>query len=98
MSTETKESTKPTFDFKLPADLKALIDAAPSVTVARNIDDLVNLSVNGEESIQFDVCFDLPDGTRFHEATVHRVKKRHRSQLCRAVHASPRSGLYGNCR
>jgi len=74
MSTETKESTKPTFDFKLPADLKALIDAAPSVTVARNIDDLVNLSVNGEESIQFDVCFDLPDGTRFHEATVHRVK------------------------
>jgi hypothetical protein len=67
-------SKKPIFDFELPADLKQLINEAPSVTVAKNVDDLVNLSIAGSTNNQFDVCFDLPDGTKFHEAVVHKVK------------------------
>jgi len=65
---------KPQFNFELPDDLLKLINDAPSVTVAKNVDELVNLSVMGSENNHFDVCFDLPDGTRFHEAVVHRVK------------------------
>ncbi len=69
-----KSSTKPVFNFDLPHELKDLIDEAPSVTVAKNVDDLVNLSVGGKDGMSYDVFYDLPDGERKHEAIVHRVK------------------------
>ncbi|MCC5908229.1 MAG: DUF4914 family protein [Balneolaceae bacterium] len=69
-----KSSTKPAFNFELPHELKDLIDEAPSVTVAKNVDDLVNLSVGGKDGMAYDVFYDLPEGERKHEAIVHRVK------------------------
>ncbi|MCC5927522.1 MAG: DUF4914 family protein [Bacteroidetes bacterium] len=65
---------KPFFNFELPAEFKELLEQAPSVTIAKNIDDLVNLSVGGGTSNEFEVYFDLPDGERKHEAIVHKVK------------------------
>ncbi|MCC5941833.1 MAG: DUF4914 family protein [Balneolaceae bacterium] len=67
-------SAKPTFNFKLPPALQELIDEAPSVSVAKNVDDLVNLSVGGEDKLSFDVTYDLPGGESKKEAIVHRVK------------------------
>ena len=67
-------SNKPVFNFKLPSKLEELINEAPSMTVAKNIDDLVNLSVDGEEGMSKEVYYDLPNGERKQEAIVHRVK------------------------
>ena len=69
-----KTMTKPTFNFDLPAEFQELIDEAPSVTVAKNVHDLVNLSVGGEDGMSQDVVYDLPDGKSKKEAVVHRVK------------------------
>ena len=66
--------TKPVFNFKLPAKFQELLNEAPSVTVAKNVTDLVNLSVGGEDEMSQDVYYDLPDGERKQEAIVHRVK------------------------
>ena len=67
-------SAKPDFNFKLPAEFQELINEAPSVTVAKNVNDLVNLSVGGEDKLSHEVFYDLPDGERKQEAIVHRVK------------------------
>jgi hypothetical protein len=67
-------SKKPVFNFKLPPKLQELINEAPSIAVAKNVDDLVNLSVGGEEGMSKEVYYDLPDGERKQEAIVHRVK------------------------
>jgi len=69
-----KSTKKPVFNFKLPEKFEELINEAPSVTVARNITDLVNLSVGGEDAMSKEVYYDLPDGERKQEAIVHRVK------------------------
>ena len=66
--------TKPVFNFELPAKFQELIDEAPSVTVAKNVNDLVNLSVGGEDGMSHEVFYDLPGGERKQEAIVHRVK------------------------
>ncbi|MGF1636485.1 MAG: DUF4914 family protein [Cyclobacteriaceae bacterium] len=65
---------KPVFNFELSDEFKELIDAAPSVTVAKNVDDLVNLSVGGKDGLSQEVFYDLPSGERKQEAIVHRVK------------------------
>lgn len=67
-------SAKPVFDFELPAEFLNLLEEAPSVTVAKTIEDLVDLSVGGKDGVSYDVYYDLPDGERKHEAVVHRVK------------------------
>ena len=67
-------SSKPVFNFDLPSDFKELLNEAPSVTVAKTVDDLVNLSVGGENGMSHDVYYDLPDGERKQEVIVHRVK------------------------
>jgi len=67
-------SNKPVFNFKLPPKLEELINEAPSMAVAKNINDLVNLSVGGEEGMSQEVYYELPDGEKKHEAIVHRVK------------------------
>ncbi len=67
-------SSKPVFNFKLPPALQELIDEAPSVAVAKNVEDLVNLAVGGKEGLSYDVIYDLPGGEKKKEAIVHRVK------------------------
>ncbi len=67
-------SKKPAFNFELPDKFQELIDEAPSVTVAKNVTDLVNLSVGGEDGMSQEVYYDLPGGERKKEAIVHRVK------------------------
>jgi len=67
-------SVAPVFNFELPAGFKELLKEAPSVTVAKNVTDLANLSVGGEDGMSHEVFYDLPDGERKEEATVHRVK------------------------
>ncbi len=67
-------STKPVFNFDLPSDFNDLLKDAPSVTVAKNVNDLVNLSVGGEDGMSQEVFYDLPNGERKQEAIVHRVK------------------------
>jgi len=67
-------STKPVFNFELPSKFMELINEAPSMAVAKNINDLVNLSVGGEDGMSQEVFYNLPDGMRKKEAIVHRVK------------------------
>lgn len=61
-------------DSNLHADFKELLNEAPSVTIAKTIDDLVNLSVDGEDGLAKEVFYDLPNGEKKKEAIVHRVK------------------------
>jgi len=68
------QSAKLVFNFDLPTEFKELVNKAPSVTVAKNLDELVNLSVGGENGMSYEVYYDLPDGKRTQEAIVHRVK------------------------
>lgn len=58
----------------LPPELDALLEAAPSVTLAEDIDQLVELAVGGPGSDSFEVAYDLPDGRRVVEATAVRVR------------------------
>ena len=67
-------STNPVFDLELPSELKELLNEASGITIAKNIEDLVNLSVGGEDGMSHNVFYDLPDGERKEEAVVHRVK------------------------
>lgn len=67
-------SKEPVLDPNLHAEFSELLNEAPSVTVAKTIDDLVNLSVGGEDQLELDVFYDLPNGERKKEAIVHRVK------------------------
>ena len=70
MNTLTKSVSK----FDAPAEFTQLLEEAPSVTVAKNVDDLVNLAAGGKDSLVHEVFYDLPNGERKKEAIVHRVK------------------------
>lgn len=67
-------SKRPDFNFTLPSEFMELMNEARSMTVAKNIDDLVNLSVGGEDGMSHEVYYDIPNGERKKEAIVHRVK------------------------
>jgi hypothetical protein len=55
-------------------ELQELADAAPSITIARNAGDLVELSVPESNKSVHEVRYDLPDGSSFLEAEVVRTK------------------------
>jgi hypothetical protein len=55
-------------------ELQELLKAAPSVTVARNVKELVELAVGGEGNNFHEVRYDLPDGRSYLEAEVARAK------------------------
>ncbi|MBS9460883.1 DUF4914 family protein [Flagellimonas sp. 389] len=63
---------------KLPVgsikELEDLLEVAPSVTVARNAQELVELAAGGKESNFHEVRFYLPDGRSYLEAEVARTK------------------------
>jgi hypothetical protein len=65
--------TDPILNLDSATELKELINEAPSVTVAKTIQDLVDLAVGGKDSMQHEVYYDLPDGKKFHEASVYKV-------------------------
>lgn len=67
-------SKRPDFNFTLPSEFMELMNEARSMTVAKNVDDLVNLSVGGEDEMSHEVYYDIPTGERKKEAIVHRVK------------------------
>ncbi|MCR9131771.1 MAG: DUF4914 family protein [bacterium] len=54
-------------------DLEEVLSVAPSVTLAHNLEELVDLSVPSG-GLTHNVCYDLPDGTRYLEVEVARVK------------------------
>lgn len=55
-------------------ELEELFAKAPSVTVARNAQELVDLAVGGKESNAHEVRYDLPDGSSYLEVDVKRTK------------------------
>ncbi|MEO1023147.1 MAG: DUF4914 family protein [Bacteroidota bacterium] len=55
-------------------ELQELLDAAPSVTIAKNAQELVELAVPEGNNNVHEVRYDLPDGTSFLEADVVRGK------------------------
>lgn len=63
---------------KLPigniTELQELLDTAPSVTVARSEQELVDLAVGGKDNNYHEVRYDLPDGRSYLEAEVARTK------------------------
>jgi hypothetical protein len=68
------EKVKNTFNFQLPDEFLELINEAPSVAVAKSMQDLVDLATGGEGSLSHEVYYDLPGGERKKEAYVHKVK------------------------
>jgi len=58
----------------LPAEVKELLLAAPSVTWAGSADELVDLACGGPDSEYFEVGYDVPDRGYVVEATVARVR------------------------
>lgn len=59
---------------KLPYDAERLLEAAPKVTFAENIDQLIDLACGGAGSNYFEVAYDIPGGGRVVEAKVSRVR------------------------
>ncbi|MGK7397953.1 MAG: DUF4914 family protein [Candidatus Cyclobacteriaceae bacterium M3_2C_046] len=55
-------------------ELAELLNAAPSVTIAKNVDDLVTLAAGGAGQNFHQVKYTLPDGTEHHEVDVCRTK------------------------
>lgn len=55
-------------------ELLALLSAAPSLTIAKSVEDLVELAVPDPLFNTHEVRYDLPDGTSYYEADVVRVK------------------------
>ena len=60
--------------FNPPADLAAILTAAPSVRVASTVEDLIDLACGGPGSSELRVAYDLPDGTSVLEAIAVRVR------------------------
>jgi len=75
MTPATAAPNRPVWSvLNLPAELEAILAAAPSVILAENIDQLVDLAVGGPGSNSAEVAYDLPDGRRVVEATAVRVR------------------------
>ncbi len=57
-----------------PTDLQCVLNAAPYVHVASSTEELFALACGGTDKDFLEVAFDLPDGKRFVEAVVARVR------------------------
>lgn len=67
-------STFQAIDSKLFPELVALLNEAPSVTVGRSLEELVDLALGGANKNSLDVSYQLANGTHVLEAKVNRVK------------------------
>jgi hypothetical protein len=71
----TRNSKTPSWrDLALPADVRTVLDRAPSVTWADNADDLIDLACGGAGGTSFDVRYDVPGRGYVNEASVARVR------------------------
>lgn len=59
---------------KLPVDARLILEAAPKVTFAENIAQLIDLACGGPGSQSFEVSYDVPGQGRVVEAQVVRVR------------------------
>lgn len=59
---------------KLPAEVRALLEAAPSVIVPESRTELIDLALGGAESNEFTVSYDTDEGKSCVEATVLRCR------------------------
>jgi hypothetical protein len=57
-----------------PAELRAIFEKCPSILVAENTQDLVDLSCGGKDQNYLDVVYATPDGGEVKEAEVARVR------------------------
>ena len=69
--------------FPIPPEAAAVLDAAPSVTVATDSAQLVELAVSNAVDGWHEVAYDVPDKGRVVEARVCRAKKGMSSTLPR---------------
>lgn len=60
--------------YKLPADAEAILKAAPKVTVAKSVQDLIDLSTRDAKHGWHEVAYDVPGKGRVVEARVCAVK------------------------
>ena len=60
--------------FNPPAELEKILDSSPKVHVAGGTRDLFNLACGDPEKDYMEVSFELPDGERYVEATVAKVR------------------------
>lgn len=66
---------KPRFKgIPLMPELVDLLESAPSVTIAKTVDDLVDLAVGGPDATSKTVSYTLPNGVSINEAEVVRTK------------------------
>lgn len=61
-------------NFTGTGDLKELLEKAPSVRVAKSVEELFDLACGKLDSDYLEVLYDLPDGRKIVEATVARVR------------------------
>jgi hypothetical protein len=71
MPTQAKPSI---LNFTIPGETAAILNAAPSVAVARSTAELVSLAVRDEVNGWHEVAYDVPDRGRVVEARVCRVR------------------------
>ncbi len=69
--TETNEKWR---QLALPTDTRAVLEAAPSVTVASTVEDLVSLAIKDLAGGYHDVAYDVPGRGKVLEARVCRVR------------------------
>ncbi len=58
----------------LPEQLRCLFDSCPSITIAHNTQDLIELACRDAVNGWHEVAYELPDGERYVEAHVCRVR------------------------
>jgi hypothetical protein len=72
---EMDKMSKPAWQiFNPQPELRRILEAAPQVYVASNTEELSDLACGGAGCDFMEVAYDLPDGERFVEATVGRVR------------------------
>ena len=61
-------------NFKIPPDARRILELAPKVTFAENLDQLIDLACGGKDKNSFEVIYDIPGVGRVVEASVVRVR------------------------
>ncbi|MBA4375760.1 MAG: DUF4914 domain-containing protein, partial [Anaerolinea sp.] len=61
-------------NYKLPVEALRLLESAPKVTFAENVEQLIDLACGGPGSDSFEVAYDVPGHGRVIEAKVVRVR------------------------
>ncbi|HIK56956.1 MAG TPA: DUF4914 family protein [Synechococcales cyanobacterium M55_K2018_004] len=64
----------PLLNVELPSELEDILQSAPHVAIASNVDQLVELAVRDAKNGFHDVAYELPDRGRVVEASVCRVR------------------------